>query len=93
MEIHETNMEKWNSPSIWQRLKNSIITALMGIFIYFMIPYKNFIIVNLDNSTIYIIWCFYLGIVALLGWFFGDKIINLFYVKIMDNWDPRDMFK
>lgn len=93
MEIDETQMKEWKEPSVWQKLRNSVVALLFGIFLLKVTP-LSFVIIYLPNSTvIYMVLGLYSTICLLLGWFYGDNFIGYLHAKIENWWSPRDMFR
>jgi len=93
MKIDETKMKDWDEPSVWQKLRNSVVALVFGFFILMVTPMR-FAIVPLSNGTVYyLVIGSYATICFLLGWFYGDNFINYLHAKIENWWDPRDLFR
>ncbi|TYP95564.1 hypothetical protein LX73_0873 [Fodinibius salinus] len=93
MEIDETKMKVCKEPSVWQKLRNSIVALLFGVFVLQVTP-LSFVIVFFPNSTVFYLILSSYGIICLLmGWFYGDYFVSYLHVKIENWWSPRDMFR
>ena len=93
MEIDESKMKEWKEPTIWQKLRNSIVALLLGWFLLVVTP-LSILIINIPNGTaFYAVFGLYAVFCLLLGWFFGDNFISYLHAKIENWWDPRDMFR
>jgi len=93
MEIDETKMKKWEEPSLWQKLRNSVVALLFGVFLLKVTP-MTFVIVYLPNGTVYyLVLSLYAIICLLMGWVYGDYFISYIHAKIQNWWSPRDMFR
>jgi len=93
MEIDESKMKVWKEPSVWQKLRSSVIALLFGVFLLTVTP-LHFVMVYLPNPTIiYLVWALYSIICLIMGWFYGDYFISYLHAKIENWWDPRDMFR
>lgn len=93
MEIDESKMREWKEPSVWQKLRNSVIALLFGVFLLKVTP-MSFALVYLPNSTILYVVLGSFGTICLLsGWFYGVYFTSYLRAKIENWWDPRDMLR
>lgn len=86
-------MKEWKEPSVWQKLRNSVVALLFGVFLLKVTPLM-IVIVLFPNSTVYyLVFCSYVIICLLLGWSYGDYFISYLHAKIENWWSPQDMFR
>lgn len=93
MEIDESKIEEWDEPTVWQKLKNSVIALIFGGFLVIITPMRFALLAPFDSTISYVLTGTYAIVCLLLGWFYGDDFRAYLHAKIVKWWDPRDMFR
>lgn len=92
MEIDETRMKDYEEPTLLQKMRNSVVSVLFGLF-FLHITGILLLIYFLPNILFYSILSSLILALSLLGWLCGESFVGYLHAKILNRWNPRDLFR
>lgn len=87
MEIDESKLRE--APSFWQKLRNSIVALIFGVFFLWITPAMMFIIL-LPSVWSYVVLSLCAIICLLIGWLYGDDFVDYLHTNIVNRWNPMN---
>lgn len=92
MKIDESKMKEFVEPSILSRLRNSIISLIFGMFFLYITRFI-FILLLISKEMFNYSLVLIAMIFLCFGWFYGEEFTWYMYGKVLNKWDPRNMFR
>jgi cellulose synthase/poly-beta-1,6-N-acetylglucosamine synthase-like glycosyltransferase len=92
MEIDESRMKDYEKPTLLQKMRNSLVSLLFGLFFLYITGIL-LLISFLPKILFYSILNSLIIALFLLGWLYGEDFRGFLHAKILNRWNPRDLFR
>lgn len=92
MKIDESRMKVHEKPTLFQRIRYAFVSLIFGLFFLYItgiILFLSFF----SNLTFYAVLVPISVVLILLGWVFGDEFTGFMHAKILNIWNPKNMFR
>lgn len=92
MEIDESRMKEYEEPTLLQKIRNSVVSLLFGLFFLYITGIL-LLISFLPKILFYSTLNSLIAALFLLGWLCGENFVGYLHAKILNRWNPRNLFR